>query len=67
MLLYNVKSIIDLIAKSLLAECAYGCQLDVLSLTETWYTKKFKNEELFRPDLNVIRAERPAVKIHLEY
>ena len=41
------------------ADYVYRLDFDVLLLTETWLTTHIKNAELFLPDYDIIRGDRP--------
>ena len=58
-LLYNVRSLIDLNKRIKFAGYVYRLVFDVLLLTETWLTTDIKSAELFFPDYDIVRGDRP--------
>ena len=50
---------IDLNERIKFADYVYRLDFDVLLLTETWLTTDIKSAELFLPDYDIIRGDRP--------
>ena len=50
---------IDLNKRIKFADYIYRLDFDVLLLTETWLTTDIKSAELFLPDYDIIRGDRP--------
>ena len=58
-MLYNLRSLLDFNKGIKFADYDYTLDFDVLLLTETWLTTDIKTGELFLPDHDIIRGDRP--------
>ena len=60
MLIYNVRSILDITRRQTLANSLALQDIDIVCLSETWLTSAISNNSLFLNQFNVFRGDRPS-------
>ena len=56
---YNVRSILELKRRQVLANAFALQDIDIVCLSETWLTGSIPSTALFLPDFNIYRGNRP--------